>query len=121
MSTMTYGLVDGELSTDLFGVVTPAELMTLAASGMYSKAGLASLLTPEAKYEFLAACAAIELKLTDECAAKQDPCLEEGCAVEGEVCLEAVLKAGTDYSKACAGEWLKLFVNPANRIEAWRT
>ena len=121
MSTTTYGLVDVELSTALLGVVTPAELINLAAGGLYSKAALASLLTPEAKYEFLAACAAIEKRLTDECAAKQDFCLEPGCAVEGEVCLEAVLKAGTEYSKAFAAEWIAIFANPANRIEAWRT
>jgi hypothetical protein len=120
MSTTTYGLIDGELSTDLLGVVTPAELMTLAEGGVYSKAALAGLLTPAAKYEFLAACAAIELSLTDGCIATKDFCLESGCAVEGEVCLEAVLKAGTGYPKAYATKWIAIFSNPANRIEAWR-
>lgn len=121
MSTTTYGLVDVELSADLFGVVTPAELMTVAAVGLYSKAALWGLLAPAAKYELLATCAAIEKKLTEECTTRQDPCLEEGCAVEGEVCLQAVLKAGSAYSTACAAEWIAIFANPANRIEAWRT
>jgi hypothetical protein len=119
MSTMTYGLIDVELNTDSGGV-TPTELMTLAGDGLYSKAALARLLTPEASDEFLAACGAIEVKLTEECTATDDPCLEDGCAMEGEVCLQAILKTGTRYSKAYATEWIAVFSNPANRIESWR-
>jgi hypothetical protein len=119
MSTPTYGL--GELSTEFLGVVTPEELMTLAAGGIYSKGALADLLAPEARHTFLVACAAIERKLTEACTATDEPCLDDGCAVDGEVCLQAVLKSGTEYPKACAAEWIALFSNPANRVEGWRT
>ena len=64
---------------------------------------------------------AFEKKYTDDCAAEHDPCLESGCAVEGEICLQPLLKAGIEYQKACAAEWIKMFENPRNRIEAWKT
>ena len=32
-------------------------------------------------------------------------CLESGCALEGEACLDALLKAGPEYHKACARLW----------------
>ena len=32
-----------------------------------------------------------------------------------EVCLQPLLRAGTEYHKACAAEWVKLFANRENR------
>src|SRR5262249_4136843 len=98
----------------------PQAFMRFAAEGRLPKDILMGLLALERREAYAKACEAIEKKYTDECAAKKDPCLESGCAVEGEVCLEALLRAGTDYHKACAAEWIKLFANPRNRIDAWR-
>lgn len=50
----------------------------------------------------------------------QDPCLDEGCAAEGETCHQAILRAGPEYQKACAVEWARRFVDPRNRVPAWR-
>jgi len=94
---------------------TPERLMTYAAEGRLTKHALATLLTVKPRRVFLDACAAIEKKYTDDCAAANDPCLESGCAAEGEVCLEPLLRAGSEYHKACAAEWVKLYVNGANR------
>ena len=52
--------------------------------------------------------------------AENEPCLESGCAVENEICLQALLKAGIEYHKACAAEWIRMFANPRNRIEVWK-
>ena len=79
-----------------------------------------NLLISEQRRAYLDACAVIEKTYTDACAAKKDPCLETGCAVEGETCLEPLLSAGPDYRKACAAEWIKLFKTPDNRIASWR-
>ena len=60
---------------------------------------------------FLDACATIDQAYTAECAGRNDPCLESGCAIDqaaGEVCLQPVLRAGRDYDAACAAEWIKL-------------
>jgi hypothetical protein len=35
--------------------------------------------------------------------------------MDGEVCLQPLLRAGTEYHKACAAEWTKLFVIRENR------
>lgn len=94
-------------------------LVKLAEDGNLTKLVLADSLTPEARYAFLDRCAAIEQRLTTECAATGEPCLESGCALEGEACLNAVLSADTEYQKACAAEWLVFFSDPANRAEAW--
>jgi hypothetical protein len=101
-------------------VGTPEKLMKWAEEGYLPNAVLVNLLTAEKRKTYLEACAVIEKKYTDVCAAKQDPCLESGCAVEGEICLEPLLRAELDYRKACAGEWIKLFKTPGNRIEPWR-
>lgn len=98
---------------------TPEKLMRFAESGRLTKLALVNLLAGDQRRRYLDACAAIEKKYTDDCAAKNDPCLESGCAVEGEVCLEAVLGVGNDYQKACAAEWIKLFASRRNRVEAW--
>jgi hypothetical protein len=64
---------------------------------------------------FLDACAVIEKTYTDECRAANDPCLESGCSMDGETCLEPLMSAGTEYHKACAAEWIKLFVHREHR------
>jgi hypothetical protein len=98
----------------------PARLMKYAADGHLPKSSLVNLLIAEQRRAYLDACAVIERKYTDACAAKNDPCLATGCAVEGETCLEPLLSAEPDYNKACAAEWIKLFKTPGNRIASWR-
>ena len=98
----------------------PEPVTTYAIEGRLSKHALASLLTPPAQRPFFDACAAIELTYTEACRALNDPCLESGCAAEGERCLQPLLRAGTDYYKACGAEWAKLFDAPANREPSWR-
>jgi hypothetical protein len=73
-------------------------------------------LTPEAREKFLEACAIIEKKYTDECADSGDPCLESGCSAKGEICLQPLLRAGTEYHKKCGAEWAKLYFHEKNRI-----
>jgi hypothetical protein len=80
-----------------------------AAEGRLTKHALATRLAPEPRRLFLDACAAIEKKFTDDCAATGDHCLQSGCALQGEVCLEPLLRAGTEYHKACGAEWVRLF------------
>jgi hypothetical protein len=100
-------------------VETPEQVITQAMEGRLSKHALVSLLAPAARPEFLAACAKIELKYTEDCRALNDPCLESGCSMEGDRCLQPLLRAGTDYDKACGAEWAKLFVDTANRDLGW--
>jgi hypothetical protein len=115
---------DGDCLEDIMTVSafdTPEQLITYASAGGVSKQALASLLTAQARRPFLAACAAIELKYTESCREQNDPCLETGCSMDGEEqCLEPLLLAGTDYGKACGGEWAKLFIDVANRDPSWR-
>ena len=102
---------------------TSERLMEFAASGHLSKDALVNLLDLESRQPYLDACAVIERKYTAECAAKNDPCLESGCSIDqaaGEICLQPLLNAGMEYHKACAGEWIKLFRRPRNRIDAWK-
>jgi hypothetical protein len=35
--------------------------------------------------------------------------------MEGEACLEPLLRANTEFHKACAAEWIKFFAQPENR------
>ena len=98
----------------------PSRLMKFAREGRLSKNVLANLLRSDSRRTYLDACAAIERNLTERCIAKGEYCLEGGCAMEGDVCLDAVLKAGPEYFEACGAEWLRIFVNPDNRIDAWR-
>jgi len=93
---------------------SPEHVMALAAEGRLTKHALATHLAAAPRLVFLEACAAIEKNYTDDCAAK-DPCLEAGCSMAGEVCLQPLLRAGTEYHKACAAEWAKLFANRENR------
>src|ERR1700737_4528222 len=99
MDTMTHSLVGGDTRR-------VERLGRAAAAGELTKADLASLLTPESRYEFLEGCAAIEKRFTDECAASGNPCLEDGCAMDGDPCLQALLKTGPEYLKACGAEWI---------------
>ena len=94
---------------------TPERLMALAAEGRLTKHALATRLAAQPRQVFLEACAVIERKYTEDCAASKDLCLESGCSMAGEVCLQPLLKAGTEYHKACAAEWVKLFANRENR------
>jgi len=111
-------VADAELLT-YFG--TPERLMRFAEQGQLSKFTLASLLEPDSRQQFLDACAAIEKRITEECGANADTCLEDGCAMDGDVCLQAVLKAGGAFQKACAAEWIRLFKIDNNRIEVWKS
>jgi hypothetical protein len=112
------------LSSHLFrNIGTPERLMHFAEDGHVPKEVLGRLLEVEGRQAYLEACTDIEKKYTAECAARNDPCLESGCSIDqagGEICLQPLLKAGIDYHKACAAEWIKLFRNPENRIEAWK-
>ena len=102
-------------------VGTPDKLMAYAAEGGLPKSALLQLLATETRRTYLDACAVIEKQYTDECAASNDPCLESGCAVEGEICLQPLLRAGSCYRMRCAAVWIELFANPRNRVEAWRS
>jgi hypothetical protein len=94
---------------------TPERLMALATEGRVTKHALATRLTLQPRQVFLDACTVIEQKYTDVCATK-DTCLDAGCSMDHEVCLQPLLRAGTEYHKACAAEWAKLYANPENRI-----
>lgn len=99
---------------------TPDRLMAFAEAGLFSKRALASLLALGRRRAFLDACAAIEERYTLGCAPATGACLEDGCAAEGEICLQPLLAAEADYQRACALEWARWFAVPANRIESWR-
>jgi hypothetical protein len=99
---------------------SPERLMRFAKAGHLSKFTLASLLEPDSRHRFLEACAALEKRFTEECA-QGESCLEDGCAMDGDVCLQAVLKGGSTFRKACAAEWIRMFKSAGNRIEAWRS
>lgn len=99
---------------------TPERLIEFAGEGHLPKQVLASLLSTENRHAYLEACTAIEKQYTEACTAKNDPCLDSGCSLEGEVCLEPLLNAGAEYHKACAAEWIQLFKRPTNRIDAWK-
>jgi hypothetical protein len=98
----------------------PEHLLELAQQGRFSKELLAGFLAREKRQAYLDACAAIERRYTEECTAANDPCLEGGCAVEGEICLQPILRVEDEYLKAVGHEWAKLFIDPRNRSEAWQ-
>jgi len=86
-----------------------------------SKHELAAMLAPEFREPFLRRCAAIEKRYTDECAAQNDPCVESGCSVagvDGEACLQPLLRAETEYRKECIAEWAKFRVAGEFRASA---
>lgn len=95
-------------------------LMQDAVAGRLPKQALASLLVPESRDRFLAACAEIEKRITHACATSGQPCLESGCSCDGEACLEPLLRAGSEYLSTCGAEWAKLFAIERNRDVAWR-
>jgi hypothetical protein len=99
---------------------TAEQMMGYAIEGRLTKHALTSLLTPGSRRGFLDACAAIEKSYTDACAAAKDPCLESGCSCEGEVCLQPLLRASTEYHKGCGTAWAKLFADAANRDALWK-
>ena len=101
-------------------VVTSVDLMKLAEEGRLSKHAMASFLNPDQRPQYLAACAGIEKHYTEACTAKHDPCLASGCSLEGEVCLNPVLEAGTEYHKACGQAWVTFFRDPEHRADPWR-
>jgi hypothetical protein len=101
---------------------TPEQLMASAEEGRLPKHVLADLLRLEDRQPYLEACARIERTYTEACTARNSPCLESGCSVEGEdeICLQPLVNAGIEYHQACAAEWLKLFRAPANGVESWK-
>ena len=103
-------------------VGSPERLMAFAEQGQLPKLMLVDLLSLDQRQPYLEACAQIERRYTEACTAKNDPCLESGCSVEGEdeICLQPLLNAGIEYQQACAAEWIKLFRVPRNRIDAWK-
>jgi hypothetical protein len=100
-------------------VGTPEHLMELAREGRLSKEALAQFLAIDKRARFLNDCAAIEKGYTEACTATGDPCLEGGCAVEGDICLQPLMHAGLDYYKACGAAFTRLFGDPRNRSSAW--
>jgi len=102
------------------GTFTAEQLIAFAKSGRLSKHALATLLAGESRTTFMNACAAIERRYTEACTAANDHCLASGCSLEGEVCLQPVLRAGSDYNRACGEAWVPLFTDPANRVEGWQ-
>lgn len=100
-------------------VGTPEKLMTFAAQGHLPKRVLGSLLDTDGARAYVAACTAIEKQYTVDCPAEGNTCLESGCALEGEACLEPLMRAGAEYHKACGAAWSVLFGDPRHRIQAW--
>jgi hypothetical protein len=99
------------------------QFMELAAQGQVPKDVLANMLEPASRRVYLETCAEIERRYTEACDATGDPCLESGCSMDheaGEVCLQPLLRAESEYQKACATEWTKLFQDPKNRADSWR-
>jgi hypothetical protein len=101
-------------------VDTPEDVMTRAIEGHMPTHALAGLLTPEARRAFYEACGRIEQRYTSECRDANNPCLESGCSMDGERCLQPILRAGIEYDRACGEEWVKLFADGANRDASWK-
>jgi hypothetical protein len=99
---------------------SPEKLMTFAITGSLPKESLTNLLASDRRASYRDACVAIQKTYTDQCAPTNGPCLESGCALEGEVCLQPLLRAGTAPRKAYAAEWVKLFSDARNRVDAWK-
>ena len=82
-----------------------------AAEGQFDKLELEHLLPSEMRESFRDACARIEVRFTEECAAAGDPCLESGCSVVGDdhqACLQPLLRSAVEYRKACGAEWIRM-------------
>jgi hypothetical protein len=78
-----------------------------AQAGRLSKQTLADLLAPDQRRAFLAACNAIDKSFTEACTATHDPCLESGCALEGETCLQPLLRAEGEVQAAYGAAWTR--------------
>ena len=89
--------------------LSPSQLMDFAERGILDKTEMAELLPEEPRAAFLAACAKVEKAFTEACTTHGDHCLASGCAMDGDVCLSALLNAGPAYNKACGELWLPLF------------
>jgi hypothetical protein len=113
------GIITREAYLNQF-VGAPERLVTLALEGGLTKLELAELLVPEKRQAFLDACAMIERRYTVECAAANDPCLEPGCAVGGEICLQPLIRNQVAYEKECSVEWATFFTDRRNRIDVWK-
>ena len=100
-------------------VGSPEKLMAFAEDGRLTKQVLGSLLGSDNGSAYLDRCTVIEKQYTADCAASDDLCMEAGCAVEGEVCLEPLLKAGREYRRACGAAWRIEFEDPQHRTPAW--
>ena len=96
-------------------IASPNQVIELARGGRISKLELAEFLNPNARKTFLNFCASIEKRYTEACTAKHDPCLESGCALEGEVCLQPLENAGVEYDRACGNAFVELYLDPRNR------
>jgi hypothetical protein len=83
---------------------TPDHLIALAQEGRLAKQVLVRFLATDKRQAYLDACAVIEKRYTDDCADSGSPCLEGGCAVEGDVCPQPLLRADIDYFRACGQE-----------------
>jgi hypothetical protein len=100
---------------------TPEHVIEVARQGGLAKLELLRFLSPDARKTFLDRCAVIEKDLTNACLRRGDPCLEGGCALEGEdeACLQPVERAGFEYFKACGEAFATLFADPKNRNPGW--
>ncbi len=96
-------------------VASPDSVIEAARAGQVHKLELAERLNPVARAVFLGYCASIERRYTEACTAKNDPCLEGGCALEGEVCLQPLERAGVEYDRACGHAFIELYLDPRNR------
>ena len=96
-------------------VASTNRLIEKARAGQLSKLELAEFLNPMARKSFLSHCASIEKRYTEACTETHDPCLESGCALEGEVCLQPLERAGVEYDRACGNAFVELYLDPKNR------
>jgi hypothetical protein len=103
--------------TDVFtATASPARVMELARDGRVPNSELAALLNPIARKTFLNYCSSIERRYTAACGEQGDPCLADGCAMQGETCLQPLERANADYGRACGHAFLGLYLDPKNRL-----
>jgi hypothetical protein len=105
-----------ELENTMNTTYSAGQLMQRAEEGLLSKTEMADLLAHDPQRSFLHACEQVEREITQSCADDGHNCLESGCAMKGEACLNALLKSGPAYHKACARLWVPLFSDAHNRI-----
>ena len=104
------------MTNPLTVVASPSQVIERARAGEWSKFELAELLNSNARKTFLNFCGAIEKRYTEACTEAHDPCLESGCALEGEVCLQPLERAGVEYDRACGSAFVELYLDPKNRV-----